>query len=225
MEKVQGEEFNGEVYENDIDMYLHQFFEEQQIDDIRTAPQNTWSAAMTYIYRHLFKNNNILRNNIYIDNYNINNSAFKTSTCNQYNVEYINTICDYYIYICNTYDKMISISDFSKLTGVSDDIIYNWYRESENSNSVLSTARLNIYQKLNSGREESLANKLASNKNPVAVMAILNHNYNWNLPGVSRETGNRQALSTDQIRQKLLENNTQLAVTSQINVANNSDTI
>ena len=225
MEKVQGEEFSSEVYENDIDMYLHQFFEEQQIDDIRTAPQNTWSAAMTYIYRHLFKNNNILRNNIYIDNYNINNKAFKTSTCNQYNVEYINTICDYYIYICNTYDKMISISDFSKLTGVSDDIIYNWYRESENSNSVLSTARLNIYQKLNSGREESLANKLASNKNPVAVMAILNHNYNWNLPGVSRETSNRQALSTDQIRQKLLENNTQLAVTSQINAANNSDTI
>ena len=101
---------------------------------------------------------------------------------------------------------MISISDFSKLTGVSDDIIYNWYRESENSNSVLSTARLNIYQKLNQGREESLANKLASNKNPVAVMAILNHNYNWNLPGVSREVSSRQALSTEQIRQRLQDN-------------------
>ena len=56
----------------------------------------------------------------------------------------------------------------------------------------LSTKRIGIYKKLIQSREESLSAKLATgNKNPVGIMAILNHHYSWNMPGV-RETKQNQ---------------------------------
>jgi hypothetical protein len=55
-------------------------------------------------------------------------------------------------------------------------------------------------------REESLANKLADGKqNPVGVIAILNKHYGWNMPGVTRETANRQQISLEDIRGKMAE--------------------
>jgi hypothetical protein len=49
-------------------------------------------------------------------------------------------------------------------------------------------------------REESLSNKLADgNKNPVGILAILNRHYQWNLPGVSKESAKTGALSAAEL--------------------------
>lgn len=114
MEKVQEVEQSVEVFENDIDLYLKLFCEEQNIDDIKAESQSVWNAALMYVKRHVFSTSDILKthNNI------INNNSIMDSTYNAYNYDLVNSICDYYIYICCVYDKEISITGFSYLTGI-----------------------------------------------------------------------------------------------------------
>lgn len=124
--------------------------------------------------------------------------------------------------MCSMYDKECSILGFSLLTGIHKDTFMDWGANERK----LSTKGFELVQKLRDFREESLSNKLATgNKNPVGILAILNRHFAWNLPGVSRESNNKTALTAAEIRQQLNQNNTQLTDKQQINAVNNSDTI
>lgn len=195
MQKVTGTETTVEIFENDIDLFLHQFQEENDIENIKSESQSVWNACLMYIQKHVFKDRAMLKqnNNIYTNSSNI------PTNCNAYNYELIDSICDYYIYICTLYDKEISILGFSKLLGIDDNVILEWGNNYTNSNK-LSTTASNIYKKLVKNREESLSNKLATgNKNPVGILAILNRHYQWNLPGVSKESAKTGALSAAEL--------------------------
>ena len=73
MEKVQEQEQTIEVFENDIQMYLTMFCEENGIEDMTKEPQSRWNSCLRYIYKYVFKSNNnllkqtdvILPSNIY----------------------------------------------------------------------------------------------------------------------------------------------------------------
>lgn len=219
MEKVQDQEQTPEVFENDIALYLQMFCEEQRIEDMRTASQSVWNAALMYIKRHVFNVPGILKMSKplegYINNnYNNQYSNVNLSNCNAYDIDKVNGICDYYIYICNMYDKGVTISGFSKLTGISETVIYEWGREERE----LSTSGSLIYKKLSTEYENSLESKLWSNKNPVAHMAIANKRFGWNLPGVSKEQTSKRALSAADLPKldvKLSDNNNQLGSTNE----------
>lgn len=207
VEKVKETEQTIEIFENDIDMFLKLFCEEQGIEDMRTAPQAVWNAAMMYIKRHVFNVRDILKQSKPLSGYTNNNynnkySNLNNSNCNSYNIDLVDSVCNYYIYICNLYNKGVTISGFSKLTGVSEETIYEWGR----NENKLSTSGLKIYQKLNAEYEQSAEAKLWGNKNPVAVMAILNKRFGWNLPGVSKEQSGNRALSASELP-KLSEKN------------------
>ena len=92
-----------ESFENDIELYLQQFCEEQQIDNLRSVSQTVWNACLIYIYNHAFKGTNRLKIQGKYANYNNNNSNLAMSNCGAYNIEYVNYICDYYIYIYVAY--------------------------------------------------------------------------------------------------------------------------
>lgn len=191
MERVEQAESTIEVFENDIDLYLHQFQDEQGIEDLRSIPQSVWNSCLMYIQRHVFSDRDILkeRNNIY------NNNGIMDSNYNMYNYDLLLNILDYYIYICGLYNKEVSSIGFSKLTGITNEIISMW----GSSNNKLSTKSFEVYKKLSEAREESLSNKLADGKqNPVGVLAILNRHYQWNLPGVSRENA-KQSLTAAEL--------------------------
>lgn len=191
MEKVQEQEQAAEVFENDIAMYLQMFCEEQGIEDISKESQSKWNAAMMYIKRHVFNDSSILKMSKPLDGY-INNNydtdsnyyKLNNSNCNAYDIDKVNGVCDYYIYICNMHDKGVTISGFSKLTGIDESTIYDW---GEENGRKLSTSSFDIYKKLHSEYENSLESKLWSNKNPVAHMAIANKRFGWNMPGVREE--------------------------------------
>jgi hypothetical protein len=72
----------------------------------------------------------------------------------------------------------------------------------------------NIYKKLTDAREQSLVAKLMSMKHPTAIAIVLNKDYSYNLPGVSKEVGNKSALSVADLPKlgtpKLLQVQTQL---------------
>ena len=196
MEKVQGTENTIEVFENDIQLYLSMFCEENGIEDMKKESQSVWNGALRYIRRHVFNNKDLLKepNNIY----NTNNSI--ASNYNMYNYELVNNICDIYIDLCFINDKEVSIIGFSNLTGIDTEIIYNW----GNENTKLSTTSFSIYKKLSQFREESLSNKLVTgNKNPVGVIAVLNRQYGWASPYTSDSNKQRKSISAEEIRQLL----------------------
>ena len=175
MEKVEHTESTIEVFENDIDLYLHQFQDEQNIEDLRTVPQSVWNGALMYIYRHVFKNNsNLLKSTNKYNTNMYNNDICVSSSYNMYNYSIINDLVDYYIYLCLTHNKEISIIGFSSLTGINQDTIHDWGKD----NNKLSSSCCEIYKKLHKMREESLSNKLVDGKqNPIGVIATLRRHY------------------------------------------------
>lgn len=192
MEKVQDRAQTIEVFENDIQMYLSMFCEEQGIDDMKKESQAVWNAALMYIKRHVFSNKDLLKqsNNIY------NSNSIMDSNYNMYNYELLYNILEYYIYLCNMYNKEISSMGYSKLIGISNEIISMW----GNDNNKLSSKSFEIYKKLNQEREESLSNKLADGKqNPVGVIAILNRQYGWASPYTSDSNRQKRALTADEL--------------------------
>ena len=194
MERVQHTESTIDVFENDIQLYLQMFCDEQRIEDLRTVPQSVWNGALRYIYNHVFKPNpDILKLH---DNYNINNNAIP-SNCNMYNYDLVLEIADYYIYnMCMVNNKEVSILGFTTLTGIDESIIYDW----GNSVNKLSQSASKIYKKLSQMREESLSNKLVDGKqNPVGVIACLNRQFGWNSPFVSEANRNKQSLSASEL--------------------------
>lgn len=192
MERVQEAEQTIEVFESDIELYLKLFCEEQSIDDLKAESQSVWNAALMYIKRHVFNTSDILKSNNNI----INNNSIMDSNYNQYNYDLVNSICDYYIYLCMMYDKEVSAIGFSLLTGIDRYTIATW-RDGQNK---LSTKSLDIGKKIYDYREESLSNKLVTGKqNPVGVLGVLNRHYAWNLPGVSKERTSERALTAAEL--------------------------
>lgn len=192
MERVQDKDQKVEVFENDVDLYLKLFCEEQNIEDLKAESQSVWNAALMYVKRHVFSTSDILKssNNI------INNNSIMDSNYNQYNYDLVDSVCDYYIYLCMRYDKEVSAIGFSLLTGIGRYTIATW-RDGRNK---LSTKSLDIAKKIYDYREESLSNKLVTGKqNPVGVLGVLNRHYAWNLPGVSKERTSERALTAAEL--------------------------
>lgn len=199
MEKVQDQISVIDVFENDIQMYLTMFCEEQGIEDMKKESQSVWNGALRYIRRHVFNNKDVLKSK---DNINIYNNNIP-STFNAYNYNTVNSVCDIYIDLCFINDKEVSIIGFSNLTGIDTELIYNW----ANENTKLSTKSFNVYKKLSQFREESLSNKLVTgNKNPVGVIAVLNRQYGWASPYTSDSNKQRKSISAEEIRQLLPQN-------------------
>ena len=191
MERIEQEETTIEIFENNIDYYLQEFAEKQNIEDFRTVPQSVWNAALMYVQKHVFGNRDILK----ADNVD-NPNGLMSSNYNMYNYDLLYNILEYYIYLCNMYSKEVSSMGYSKLLGISNEIISMW----GNDNNKLSSRSFEIYKKLTQEREESLSNKLADGKqNPVGILAILNRHYAWNLPGVSKESTKQGALSAAEL--------------------------
>lgn len=202
MEKVQEQENTIEVFENDIQLYLSMFCEENGIEDMAKEPQSRWNSCLRYIYKYVFKNNNnLLRQTDNI--YNINNPI--PSTYNSYDYDMVLKVLDIYIFdMCMRYDKEVSIIGFSTLTGIDESIIYDW---GNGESGKLSTSSSKIYKKLSQFREESLSNKLVTgNKNPVGVIAVLNRQYGWASPYTSDSSKQRKSISAEEIRQQLSQN-------------------
>lgn len=198
MEKVEDFKDSEEVFENDIELYLAQFCEEYKIEDMTKEPQSRWNAALMYINRYAFNDKSILKLNSNISKSNTN--CIMNSNFYMYDLDKLEYILYIYYYLCSVYDKECSIMGYSLLTGINYDTLMDWGADERK----LSTKGFDIVEKLRLFREESLSNKLVTgNKNPVGTLAILNRHFSWNLPGVSREISQRQALTAADIRRQL----------------------
>ena len=94
------------------------------------------------------------------------------------------------------YNKEISSMGYSKLIGISNEIISMW----GNDNNKLSTKSFGIYKKICQMREESLSNKLVDGKqNPVGTIAVLNRQFGWASPYTSDANRNKASLTAAEL--------------------------
>ena len=169
------EDYNDiEYIKNRIDGAISDFCIDYDIQDLKAETQNVFNGLLRYIYSHVFKANNKLKQD----------DRSKT-LIDINNIDIITDVLNYYIYLCDIYSKAISIQGFSVLTGIDYSVIYDW------KNGVhrrLNPKYADIYKTLDAERERSLADILLSGKKqPLGVLAVLNHEKGWNLPGSSRE--------------------------------------
>lgn len=223
MEKVVDIPDTADIFENDIEMYFNQFCENEEIEDMRDMPQSIFYAALIYVYNNVFKNTDRLRLKNRLDNYYNNNIYLNNTNCNSYNYDYLNSIADYYIYLCFKYNKICTISGFGKLTGISTGVIYNWGAESTRADR-LSQASYDLWKKLSDNYEDSGEARLWSGKNPVGQLAVMNRRFGWNLPGVSREASVKTIKTAADLPQ-LSQNGAQFISSNATELADNSDTI
>lgn len=108
--------------------------------------------------------------------------------------------------ICNRHNKTINIAGFEYMTGVDRSVLYNWDTETSLSMTEVdklrekgvevSTAHVNIREKIMKDNEESLERLLESGAcNPVAALGMLNRHHQWNMPGVRNDEGHKKALT------------------------------
>ena len=185
-----------EVFENDIYLYLQEYIDTHNIEDMHREPQSRWNAALLYINKNYFKlHQDLLKSGNYCDG---NLKHGNSSNNNAYDLDVINNICDIYIDLCYEYDKEISCMGFGKLTGISQDTLYQWGAETSRPGSSGSE----IFKKLTTEREESLSNMLISGKrNPVGLLGALNRHYGWNM-GQPRGVTGEQKQSIEQIQER-----------------------
>ncbi len=188
-----------DVFVDDIDKYIKLWMNERGITDLCKVSQNRWYNCCKFIYKNVFR-----VNPEYLKvNHNINN---------QYDKEKVLKVLEYYIDLCNDYEKIINITGFTFFTGIHRDTINDWSHDME-----FSSLGSDISQKLDIMREESLVGLQVSGKgNPMNYMPSLNKYCGFNMPGV-REQGNNKTQSIDQIQQRYrVETSDNTAETPQI---------
>lgn len=108
----------------------------------------------------------------------------------------VNSVCDYYIYLCMLYVKEVSIIGFSNLTGIYTQTIHQW----GNDERKLSTSGLDLYKKITEFNEESLSNILISGtRPPVGPIAALNRRHGWASPYAADSNRQKQALTDTEL--------------------------
>lgn len=179
-----------EIYDSPIAACIDEYCRRAKppIKEMKKECQNVWNGALMYVYKCLFKGRDTLRDrrNIEIP------GAVQKSNCNRYDMDKLEDILWIYAFLCSTNDKEISRAGFSYLTGVSTSTLDDW---ATNRPNRLSDAPFCFVKKIDALREESLSAKLSTAGNKaMGILAILNHQFKWNLPGVSKETTQRVAL-------------------------------
>ena len=146
-----------EIFESAIHEYLQEYINTHNIEDMHREPQSRWNAALLYINKNYFKlHPDMLKAGNYCDG---NLKHGNSSNNNAYDLDIIDSICNIYIDLCYEYDKEISIMGFSKLTGITQDTLYQWGAETSRPSSTASE----MFKKLRCEREESLSNILIPN--------------------------------------------------------------
>jgi len=161
-----------EYLKNRIENAIEEFCEKYNIQDLKAETQNVFNACLKYIYNTVFKSPDQ------------SSTKYKSkSIVDIDNLELLTALLDYYIYLCDLYGKAVNVSSYCSMLGLSRTVIYEW-----GNRTRLNSEYNDIFKILDTERERSLSDLLISGKRqPIGVLAVLNHEKGWNLPGTSKE--------------------------------------
>lgn len=185
-----------EIYDKwleSVKFYISNFCDEMGIENLTTATQNQFTAALKVIGRKLFKNSTDIRTTVYTDA--IKDNFTDTYGSDTYDPDKMAILLDLFVFLCDSYDKAVSVRGFCNLSGMSVTEYYRWLEGSGASKN-----HWNFAKNIKDLRHDSLTDILTTAKrNPVGILGILNHEYGWNMPGVTRENKRVVALEADQL--------------------------
>lgn len=158
------------IHSNEIEAALLDACEELGIKDLLSEKLGRWKAALSIVGNRLFKPSQILRQKdaIYPTTYG------GRSNLNAWDYDKVNELCDYYLFLSNKYNKVVSIEAFSCLSGICKGTIETW-----KSHDVAKTSFC-VWKKLNEAREVSIADKMLDSSSIVGSIAVANREYQWN---------------------------------------------
>lgn len=196
-------EDGSEIFEHEIFVALEEYAKEEGIENYGEVTQNEWTAALIDVCDSVFRGTGKLR----AENYDNNNLMYGgVSNNNAYDLDKVNKVFKYYCKLCYKYNKEISISGFSKLTGISKSCFYGWAGNEGYSKGLMdraSKAGVDLLKNIDEENEESLSQLLISGKrSPVAILGALNRKHGWNMgQPQTAEQGSRPAISQEDIKQ------------------------
>ena len=150
-----------------IEYYINEYKDIHNIESLETLTQMQFHAVLFYVFQHAFCKLDPVKH-------------YRNSILDYNDSELLYNLCIYYIYyLAIPNNKVISVYQYSALTGLQWDTIYSF---KDNKNDIYKTR---IYKMLYELRQQTISDKLLSDnyKSPVALIAVLNHEYNWNQYG------------------------------------------
>lgn len=196
-----------EIYTDDVEIAIADACAEFGIEDLRKEGQRLWKAVLEHVGKHIFPDNSVLRDKsmVMLDNHTI------PTDCNRYNYNILSVLCDYYIYLSNKYNKLVSSVAFAYFVNIPTNTVDTWGYLGESENG-LSNLGFMIWKKLQDNRLDCIKDKTYDNGNVTGSIAVGNWEYSLNMPGVSRDAP-RPALRSSELPKlatELHQNGTQL---------------
>jgi len=150
-----------------IDRLIEEFKISHDVDDIRTISQNEFTGILKYIQFNYIRPTKCLYK--YTPNTIHNNNITL-----MYNDYIVSSICDYYMYLCSIYNKIVNVYGFYALTGIDFKTFESWEEMQSQRPQAFQTIK-----RLKKEYECTLENGAQSGKNPVGFIATLNHRFGW----------------------------------------------
>ena len=150
-----------------ITYYINEYKDIHDIESLAALTQMQFHAVLFYVFQHAFCKQDPVK-------------YYRKSILNYNDSELLYNLCIYYIYyLAIPNNKVISVYQYSALVGIEWDSIYTW---KDNKSDIFKSR---IYKMLFELRQQTISDKLLSDnyKSPVALIAVLNHEYNWNQYG------------------------------------------
>ena len=158
-----------ELYEDDVDQAISEACEKFKVEDLVKEGQTRWKAVLHFVGKRLFPDRKVLRDKkiVWIDG-----NSIPTNN-NRYDYYIINILCDYYIQLSRSYNKLISSVAFAEFINVSVDTVDNW------KDTDPSSLSWRIWKKLQGNREDSLKDKAIDSGNVMGVFQVGRREYQW----------------------------------------------
>ena len=168
-----------ELYENDFMAALDRACIEEGIKDLVTVSQRRWKAVLRNVGKQIFSDRSILKDKKLVI---LEGNKIPTNN-DRFDYDILNTLCDYYMYLSDRYDKLISAEAFSLFLNIPRETVSKW-----NVENRLSETSFYIYKKIQDTRLECIKDNAYDNGNVTGTMYVGNVEFGTNLPGVSRES-------------------------------------
>lgn len=178
-----------ELYEDDVDRAISDACEKFKVEDLVKEGQTRWKAVLHFVGKRLFPDRKVLRDKttVWLEGNNI------PTDSNRYDYIILDCICDYYIQLSRSYNKLISSVAFAEFINIPVNTIDTWRTYDPSSKAF------QIWKKLQGNREDSLKDKAIDSGNVMGVFQVGRREYQWDMPGVREETGSRRALTAAEL--------------------------
>lgn len=178
-----------EIFNDDFEIAIAEACEKFEIKDLKTEGQRRWKAVMQYVGKRIFSNKEILKDkklNVW------QNNPIATNN-NSYNHQLLLNLCDYYIYLSNIYNKLVSTVAFSLFLGIPANTIDEWKREESSS------TRFQIWKKLQVNRLDCIKDRTFDNGNVTGSIAVGNWDFQLSMPNMQSVHEERRVLTAAEL--------------------------